>query len=53
LSSGEAVLQFSRFEKAAVYAIVETGVCHLAGQEEKVVSRVQAGKGENDRTAHR
>ena len=23
-------------------------VCHLAGQEEKVVSRVQAGKGEND-----
>ena len=35
-----AVLQFSRFEKAAIYAIAETGVCHLVYREEKTVSRV-------------
>ena len=53
LSSGEAVLQFTWFEKAALHAIAETGVCHVEGGEQKAVSRIQAGQSKNDRTAHR
>ena len=35
------------------YPIYTTGVCHLVCREQKAVSRIQAGQGKNDRTAHR